>query len=129
MDNPTVEATLAQKQAEFEAAEQDLKSRTGMFGDQMTAKLHRAGKLQREVLDLTVKRQLASPQYQTFRSLSDGHVHVVCRDGELVGLPDHIRNQGPWQAMSRGSLAHLKPEHRSAIEVDGYLVERCEPSS
>jgi hypothetical protein len=129
VDNPTIEATLTQKQAEFDAAEQELESRTGTFDGQMTAKLHRVGKLQREVAELAAKRQFTSPQYQTFRSLSDRHVHLICREGEFVDLPDHIRHQGPWQAIGRGAIAYLKLEHRSAVEGDGYLLERCEPSS
>jgi hypothetical protein len=124
-----LETTIAQKQAEFDAAEQNLGRHSDTFGSQMTAKLHRVGKLQRELVELNAKRQLISPQYQIFRSLFDPHVRLIFRDGEFADLPDHVRHQGPWQAMSRGEVADLKPEHRSAIEGDGYLVERCKVSS
>jgi hypothetical protein len=124
-----LETTIAQKQAEFDAAEQDLGRHTDTFGSQMTAKLHRVGKLQRELAGLNAKQQLMSPQYQIFRSLSDPSVRLISRDGEFADLPGHVRHQGPWQATSRGEVARLKPEHRSAIEGDGYLVERCEFSS
>jgi hypothetical protein len=122
-----IEATIAEKQAEYDAAEQDLGRDT--FGSQMTAKLHRVGRIQRELAELDAKRQLISPRYQIFRSLSDPSLRLTLRDGEFAELPGHVRHQGPWQAVSRGEVTHLKPEHRSAIEGDGFLVERGEFSS
>src|ERR1700731_1435353 len=98
-----MEATIAQKQAEFDAAEQELGRHWDTLGGQMTTKLHRVGKLQRELAELNAKRQVISPQYQIFRSLSDNHVRLISGDGEFANLPDHVRNQGPWQAMSRGA--------------------------
>lgn len=56
---------------------------------------------------------MAGEQYQTLRSVSDNHVHVICRDGEFEQIPDYIRHQGPWQVMRRGEViqteAHLPP--------------------
>jgi hypothetical protein len=35
-------------------------------------------------------------QYQTFRSVSDTHVFVVCRDGTFYeSVPEDVRRQGP----------------------------------
>ena len=28
-----------------------------------------------------------------FRSLSDNHIHLICREGEFKELPDHVRHQ------------------------------------
>jgi hypothetical protein len=120
-----MKAAIAHKQAELDAAEENLGRRKGNFPDDITAKLNRRGELQRELADLISKRNLVVPQYQTFRSLSDKNLHLICRDGEYGALPDHIRHQGPWQAMTRGEVADLKqPERRSLIEGGGYVVER-----
>jgi hypothetical protein len=51
---------------------------------------------------------------------------VICREEDFADLPDHVRHMGPWQMMSRGEIANLKPEYRSAIERGGYVVEHCE---
>ena len=38
-------------------------------------------------------------QYQTFRSVSDQHVFVVCYDGTFYErVPQDVRKQGAWQA-------------------------------
>jgi hypothetical protein len=47
-------------------------------------------------------------QYQTFRSVSDTHVFVVCRDGTFYDrVPGDVRRQGPWQGM-QGEIERLK---------------------
>jgi hypothetical protein len=117
---------IAERQAEVDAAEEDLSLRTGTLQDQVAAKLHRVGQLQRELIDLKVKRQLVSPQYQTLRSLSDNHVYLICLDGEFEELPDYIRHQGPWQGMHRGEIDKLKPEYCLALARDGYALVKCE---
>jgi hypothetical protein len=117
---------IAKRQAEVDVAEAGLSLHTGILQDQVAAKLHRVGELQRELIDLKVKRQLVSPQYQTFRSLSDNHVHLICLDGEFEELPDYIRHQGPWQSMGRGEVTNLKLDYRLALARDGYALVKCE---
>ena len=66
-------------------------------------------------------------QYQTFRSVSDNHVFVVCRDGAFYEfVPGDIRRQGPWQGQHRGEVECLKPEYRLALARDGYMLVKCE---
>ena len=65
-------------------------------------------------------------QYQTFRSVSDHHVFVLCYDGSFYDLvPDDIRKQGPWQGQQRGDVDRLKPEYRLAHAKDGYALVKC----
>jgi len=117
---------IAKRQAEVDAAEEDLGLHTRTSQHRVAAKLHRVGELQRELVDLKVERQLVSPQYQTLRSLSDNHVHLICLDGEFEELSDYIRHQGPWQSMSGGEAEALKPEYRMALARDGYALVKCE---
>ena len=65
-------------------------------------------------------------QYQTFRSVSDHHVFVACRDGFFHELVEEVRKKGPWQVMKRGAIEALKPEYHLALARDGYLLVRCE---
>jgi hypothetical protein len=68
-----------------------------------------------------------SANYQTLRSVSDNHVHLICHDGSFYQLvPEKVRHQGPWQGMQRGEIAKLKPEYRLALARDGYMLVRCE---
>jgi hypothetical protein len=46
--------------------------------------------------------------YQTFRSVSDVHVFVVCLDGSFYErVPDDMRRLGPWQGNRRGAAEAL----------------------
>ena len=66
-------------------------------------------------------RKLGAAQYQTFRSVSDNRVFVVCRDGTFYEIvPADVRMQGPWQGQHRGETERLKPEYRLALARDGY---------
>ena len=66
-------------------------------------------------------------QYQTFRSVSDHHVFVLCLDGSFYErVPDDVRKQGPWQGQHRGEVERLKPEYRLGLARDGYALVRCE---
>ena len=66
-------------------------------------------------------------QYQTYRSVSDQHVFVVCRDGTFYELvPSEVRRLGPWQGQHRGEIERLKPEYRLALAKDGYALVTCE---
>jgi hypothetical protein len=66
-------------------------------------------------------------QYQTFCSVSDVHVFVLCYDGRFYdAVPDDVRKQGPWQGNRRGAVEALKPEYRLALARDGYSLVTCE---
>ena len=66
-------------------------------------------------------------RYQTFRSISDVHVFVICRDDTFYELvPDVVRKQGPWQGQHRGELANLNTQYLIDIEERGYALVRCE---
>ena len=66
-------------------------------------------------------------QYQTFRSVSDVHVFVLCYDGTFYdAVPADVRKQGPWQGNRRGAVEALKPEYRLALVLDGYVPVKCE---
>ena len=54
------------------------------------------------------------------------HVFVICYDGRFDELPDHVRHQGPWQAMHRGEIEKLKANYRRALARDGYALVKCE---
>ena len=45
-----------------------------------------------------------------------------CYDGRFEELPDHVRHQGPWQAMHRGEIDKLKANYRRALARDGYAL-------
>ena len=48
--------------------------------------------------------------YQTFRSVSDQHVFVVCHDGSFYEcVPEAVRKQGPWQGQHRGEVETSSP--------------------
>jgi hypothetical protein len=65
--------------------------------------------------------------YQTFRSVSDVHVFVVCFDGSFYErVPDDVRRLGPWQGNRRGAVEALKPEYRLALARDGYALVKCD---
>jgi hypothetical protein len=66
-------------------------------------------------------------KYQTFRSVSDLHVFVVCRDGRFYEVvPDDVRKQGPWQGQHRGEMANLATQYLLDIEEQGYALVPCE---
>jgi hypothetical protein len=66
-------------------------------------------------------------RYQTFRSVSDVHVFVLCYDGSFYEtIPEEIRKLGRWQGQRRGEVDKLKPEYRVALARYGYAVVKCE---
>jgi hypothetical protein len=66
-------------------------------------------------------------RYQTFRSVSDLHLFVVCRDGAFYdSVPHDTRRRGPWQGQHRGDLANLNTHYLLDIEEQGYALVRCE---
>jgi len=64
--------------------------------------------------------------YQSLRSVSDNHVHLICLEGEFEHLPDYVRQQGPWQVMRRGDIVNLKAEYRLTLAREGWVLERSE---
>ena len=67
--------------------------------------------------------------YQTFRSVSDVHVFVLCSDGNFYErVPEDVRKQGPWQGHRRGEMESSKPEYLLALMRDGYALVSCEPA-
>ena len=55
-------------------------------------------------------------QYQTFRSISDVHVLVLCYDDAFYErVPGDVRRLGPWQGNRSGAVEALKPEYRLAL--------------
>ena len=70
---------------------------------------------------------MGDAQYQTFRSVSDVHLFVVCRDGSFYdAVPPDVRKQGPWQGQRLGAVEALKPEYRLALAREGYALVKCE---
>jgi hypothetical protein len=66
-------------------------------------------------------------RYQSLRSISDSHIHLICgADEAFADLPDHVRHLGPWRVMQRGEIDKLKPEHRLVLARDGYALVKCE---
>jgi hypothetical protein len=56
-------------------------------------------------------------RYQSFRSVSDVHVFVLCYGGTFYEIvPDDVRRQGPWQCQCRGGVDCLKPKYRLALD-------------
>ena len=69
----------------------------------------------------------AAMHYQTLRSVSDNHVFLICgADEAFADLPDHVRHQGPWQAMQHGEIEKLKANYRLAPARHGYALVKCE---
>ena len=49
-------------------------------------------------------------RYQTFRSVSDVHVFVLCYDGTFYErVPADVRKQGPWQGHRLGDVDASMP--------------------
>ena len=66
-------------------------------------------------------------RYQTFRSVSDVHVFVLCYDGSFYeSVPEDVRKRVPWQGNRSGDVDALKPEYRLAPARDGYVLTRTE---
>ena len=65
--------------------------------------------------------RLSDANLPNLRSVSDLHLFVVCRDGGFYEtVPEHVRQQGPWQGMHRGKLANLNTQYLLDIEEHGY---------
>jgi hypothetical protein len=51
-------------------------------------------------------------RYEVVRSAEDKSVHVIFREGTLDELPARIKHMGPWQGLTGGEIARLKPHYR-----------------
>ena len=65
-------------------------------------------------------------RYQCMRSVSDPHVHVICRDGEFEQLPNYVRHQGPWQVLSRGEVVNLRESYRLRLARYSFVLEHSD---
>ena len=61
-------------------------------------------------------------QYESVRSNTDKSLHVIFNDGSFDTLPDRIRHLGPWQGLSGGEIAKLKPHYRLQLAEQGFVV-------
>ena len=51
-------------------------------------------------------------RYEAVRSANDKSLHVIFNDGAFETLPHSIRGLGPWQGLTTGGVADLKPHYR-----------------
>ena len=61
-------------------------------------------------------------QYEAVRSSTDKSLHVIFNDGSFDTLPNLIRQLGPWQGLSGGEIAKLKPHYRLQLAEQGFVV-------
>ena len=66
---------------------------------------------------------MAADQYQTLCSVSDIHVHLLCRDGEFDQLLEFVRKLGPWQVVRRGDIINLRRTYRLRLARYGFVIE------
>jgi hypothetical protein len=66
-------------------------------------------------------------QYQTFRSVSDNHMFVVCYDGSFYeDVLGRFGSRARGRGQHRGEVERLKPEFRLAPARDGYMLVKCD---
>jgi hypothetical protein len=51
-------------------------------------------------------------RFKVGRSWPEVELHLVCREGAFDGLPDRIRQLGPWTGSREGEIQNLKPHYR-----------------
>ena len=61
-------------------------------------------------------------RYEAVRSGNDKSLHVISNDGAFESLPHCLRQLGPWQGLSGGDIAKLKPHYRLLIAEQGFVV-------
>ena len=61
-------------------------------------------------------------RYKVWRSNTDKHLQLICRDGEFDALPARIRHLGPWQGSKDGDIERLKPQYRAQIAEQGFVI-------
>jgi hypothetical protein len=60
--------------------------------------------------------------YAIHRSKKNNDLHLIFMETCFDDLPDHVRNQGPWQHLKRGEFENLRREYRDALEKSGYII-------
>ena len=61
-------------------------------------------------------------QYEAARSNADKSLHIICMEDAFEGLPLCVRHLGPWQGLSGGDIAKLKPHYRLQLAEQGFVV-------
>jgi hypothetical protein len=61
-------------------------------------------------------------RYKAWRSGTDTHLHLVCREGEFDGLPHRVRQLGPWTGSKEGEIKQLKPQYRAQLVEQGFVI-------
>ena len=60
--------------------------------------------------------------YEAVRSVNDKSLHVIFKEDGFEALPERIRQLGPWQGLSGGAVASLKPHYRLQLAEQGFVV-------
>jgi hypothetical protein len=66
-------------------------------------------------------------RYKCWRSGADKDLHLICREGEFDGLPDRIRQLGPWVGSREGDIERLRPHYRALLAEQGFVVVHQHP--
>jgi hypothetical protein len=69
---------------------------------------------------------MAAEQYQTLRSVSDNHVHLICHDGRFGELPGLAPAHSQTMGLVPHEIGQLKPEYRLALALEGYALVKSE---
>lgn len=61
-------------------------------------------------------------RYSVCRSMHDNTVHLIFEERCFVDLPQHVRNNGPWQHLKSGEIKNLRYEYRKALAAHSYVI-------
>lgn len=61
-------------------------------------------------------------RYSIRRSMKDKTIHLVFEEACFDDLPEHVRQQGPWQHMKSGEFENLRPDYLKAITAHRYVI-------
>lgn len=62
------------------------------------------------------------PTYAPLRSVRSSQTHLLVPADQLGSLPNPYRSRGPWQVLTRGDVADLRPDYRAGLEADGAVL-------
>lgn len=62
------------------------------------------------------------PTYALHRSVHSSHVHLLVQADRIDALPEPPRTRGPWQVLTRGEVANLRPDYRASLDADGAVL-------
>lgn len=54
--------------------------------------------------------------------MKNSTVHLVFEEGSFDDLPEHVRQQGPWQHLKSGEFRDLRPDYLKAIKAHRYVI-------